>query len=129
MSDALQTASARIIADAGATAEVTDGLGRKLVIGKMSIIDQARLAKAVGSEHSGNESFMQFARAACCVRSVDGVPYPMPKTPSEVEAAIVRMGDAAYLLVVLQVNKWMQAASDALEDAMKNSFQDNVKNS
>lgn len=128
MGDALQTASQRIIADAGATAEVTDGLGRKIIIGKMSVIDQARLAKAVGAEHSGNESFMQFARAACCIRNVDGVQYPMPKTAAEVEAAIIRMGDAAYLLVVLQVNRWMQAASESLEEAIKASFADNVKN-
>jgi hypothetical protein len=127
MSD-IQTASARIIAEAAETVEHTDGLGRKLVIGKLSVLDQARILKAIGSEQSNNGPFVQIAMASCCIRSVNGIPCPTPRTPSEVEAAIDRMGDAAYLVVIVQMAKWSQAASDAIDGALKSSFEESVKN-
>lgn len=107
--------------------EVRDGLGRTLVVEALSVLDQARLFKAIGSEQSGNEAFVNIARLAAMVRSIDGIKYPMPRTAAEVEAAIARMGDAAYMTVMLVCQKWIGATNQLFEEVKRN-FEADVKN-
>ena len=125
----LQSISARIVADASRTEEGVDGLGRKIVVRRLNVFDQARLARAVGAESSGNPEFMKIATCAAMIASVDDMPRAFPKTSAEVDAAINVMGDAAYLIVMSKLVRWTMESSAAMDEDFRKAFEDRVKNS
>jgi hypothetical protein len=63
----------------------------------MSVLDQAKLMRAVGSDNSSNVSFMGLAMMAAAVVDIDGTPAITPRNLQQVDAAIERLGDEGYV--------------------------------
>lgn len=77
--------------DAG---EVTDALGRRLQVRKLTALDRLRVFKAAGPALAGNSGWMGLATLAFSVSAIDGVPVPQPGSEAQVEALVARLGDA-----------------------------------
>jgi hypothetical protein len=84
------------------TAAIRDSKGRTLTVKRLSVVEKMRLAKALG-EHSGNDSYSNFAVVGAAVREFDGSPVPFPMTNLQLEAIVQRLDDAG-----------MEAALEAL---------------
>jgi hypothetical protein len=74
------------------TATIRTSAGRHLTIKRLSVVEKMRLAKALG-EHSGNDSYSNFAVVAAAVREIDSVPVPFPMTNLQLEAIVQRLDD------------------------------------
>ena len=105
------TPSARIVAEATAQTEITDGLGRVLTIRRPGPLDRLRLFKALGASLSQNDRYVGYAMLAMCVSAIDGVPVPQPANEGQVEGLIQRLGDAG-----------MVAAGQELADAAQGNL-------
>lgn len=84
---------------------LTDAKGRKLTIRGISLVEQYRLAKAVGSATAQNEVAWSMAQTAASVRDIDGVPLMYPTSDPQVELNIVQIGDEGYAAFV----EWLRA--------------------
>jgi hypothetical protein len=93
------TPTARVL-PANPVHTLTDSNGRQISWSPLSVLQQARLMRSVGSEHSNNQAFMGVAVLAACVVDIDGVPCPRAQTLLQVDAAIERLGDEGYAAVV-----------------------------
>jgi hypothetical protein len=93
------TPSARIIAAANATADVTDSLGRKLTIRRLDALGNFDLMDALGGESAGNGQLLGFSALACAVIAIDDVPRPFPKDKTAVRAAIKLLGNEGLAAV------------------------------
>ena len=91
------TPSAKIVAEARPVKTIADKQGRQISYRAMSVLDQAKLMRAVGSENSSNVSFMGLAMMAAAVVDIDGVPAITPRNLAQVDAAIERLGDEGYV--------------------------------
>ena len=88
----------RIVAEAGAAHEVTDGV-RRIEFRRPGALDRLRLFKALGPVLSGNDRYVGYAMLAFCVTAIDGVPQPSPGSEAQVEALVGRLGDAGLAAV------------------------------
>jgi len=88
------TPTQRIVAEAGAALTVTDAGGRAVQFRRPGALDRLRLFKALGPVLSGNDRYVGYAMLAFCVTAIDGVPVPAPSSEAQVEALVVRLGDA-----------------------------------
>ena len=92
-----QTPSSRVINDARKLRTLTDADGRKITFRALTILDQARLFKAIGPEQAQNQPYVGLAVIAASVVDIDGTPSPWPHNPATVDGAIGRLGDSGYL--------------------------------
>ena len=113
----MDTPSGRIIAAAAATRDIKTSTGRTLTVRDLSLLDQARIMKAIGPAQSNNIPYNRIACMACQVTAVDGVPYPMPRDAAGVEAASGRLDDDGFAALNIELEQrtraLMQAAADA----------------
>jgi hypothetical protein len=89
----------RLIAAAAAAPEVVDGLGRRLVLRRMTMLDKLRLFKAAGPVLAQNAPWMGIALLACSVVAIDDVPVPPPGNEGQIEGLVQRLGDAGISAV------------------------------
>lgn len=103
------TPSAQITASAAEAVVVTDALGRRLALRRITALDKLRLFKAAGPVLAQNEPWLGMALLACSVHAIDDVPVPMPANEHQIEALVARLGDSG-----------IAAAADSFvpEDAM-----------
>ena len=99
MSGAVETPSARIVAEAARVVSARDGDGRVLEVRRPGALDRLRLFKAVGPVLAENERYLGYAMLAMCVVSIDGVPVPVPVNEGQLEALVGRLGDAGLVAV------------------------------
>lgn len=102
---AVETPSARIIAQAADTVRVTDGRGRSIGIRKIGVLDRARLFEMIGAENSKNESFLSIAVPAYMVVEINGVAMRRPLTRRELDARITELDDDGLEAVNLGIMK------------------------
>ena len=109
--------SARLIAAAAVAPEVVDGLGRRLALRRMTMLDKLRLFKAAGPVLAQNSPWVGIALLACSVMAIDDVPVPPPSSEGQIEGLVQRLGDEGIRAVagVLDV-----AARPVDLDAAKN---------
>jgi hypothetical protein len=93
------TPSARVIATAQAAPSVTDILGRRLQLRKLTALDKLRLFKAAGPGLAQNQPWLGMAVLAASVTAIDDVPVPTPATEQQIEALVGRLGDAGIAAV------------------------------
>jgi len=86
--------AARLVADAAALHAVTDAVGRRLTLRRLTALDRLRLFKAVGSELAQNEPYLGMAMLAASVADIDGVPVPVPANEILLEGIVQMLGDA-----------------------------------
>jgi hypothetical protein len=101
---------------------LTDARGRKLTLRKLSVLDQARMLRAIGSrdpKQAQNQPYVQLVECACMVGAIDGVPVLMPNNEVQIDALLGRLGDegAAVLLPhrTAEIQRVMKEAEAALE--------------
>jgi hypothetical protein len=78
------------------TETTTDSNGRQITFRRLTVLDTARLMRAVGAEHANNTGFLGLATVAAMVTEIDGVPQPQPRNLVQVDAAIERLGDEGF---------------------------------
>ena len=107
--------SSDIVKAARKTWEVRDELGRVIRGRALSVLDQARMFKAIGSVHSDNSAYVRLAMIAFSVSHIDGAPVSTPVNESGVDAAINRLGDEGYVAVQAMVESMIaeRVAADA----------------
>jgi hypothetical protein len=74
----MTTPSERLVAAAEAPTEVTDALGRRLALRRLSALDKLRLYEAAGPELARNDRWLGLACLAASVTAIDGVPTVAP---------------------------------------------------
>jgi hypothetical protein len=107
----------------GEATVLTDAKGRKLTLRNLTVLEQARLFKAAGSDAAMNQPYMNIVQAAVAVAMIDDVPYPMPRNEHTIEAAIGRLGDEGIAAVMAHqlasMRDMMRAAEEAVEAGEK----------
>lgn len=93
------TPSDTIIAAATMPSIVTDAIGRRLSLRRMTALDKLRLFKAAGPNLAQNQPWLGMAMLACSVAALDDVPVPAPTNEQQIEAMISRLGDAGITAV------------------------------
>lgn len=88
------TPSATIVAKATEARIVIDSLGRRLAIRNITALDRLRIFKAAGPELAMNQPWVAMAILASSITAIDNIPVPPPSTEQQVEALVVRLGDA-----------------------------------
>ncbi len=88
-----------MIAAAQVAPSVTDALGRKLQLRKLTALDKLRLFKAAGPVLAQNQSWLGMAVLATSVAAIDDVPVPAPGNEAQIEALVGRLGDAGIAAV------------------------------
>jgi hypothetical protein len=94
-----------IVSNANKSLEVSDALGRRLMIRRLNALDRLRLLKAAGPELSQNDAWLNMAGLACSVIEINGAPRPTPINERQIEAAVTELGDTG-----------LQATADALNE-------------
>lgn len=85
--------SATIISAATIAPTVTDGLGRRLTLRRMTSLDKLRLFKAAGPVLAQNQPWLGMAVLAWSVAEIDNVPVPPPTNEQQIESMVARLGD------------------------------------
>ena len=120
MSDTM-TPSQRIIAEASAPIVLTDALGRKLTVRKLTALDQLKLYRAIGAEHSANQPVFYMSSAAAAVSHIEGLYLPFPKNEAAIDDRIKRLGDEGMAAVqawqMSEIRQVMEAAKAAMDAA------------
>jgi hypothetical protein len=93
------TPSARLIEAAQAAPTVTDALGRRLALRRLTALDKLRLFKAAGPVLSHNQPWLGMAVLAASVSAIDDIPVPQPASEQQVEALVGRLGDAGIAAI------------------------------
>ena len=118
MSD-FETPSQSIInnAPANKTVEIKDSLGRVLTVKHIGVLEQARIYKAMGSQHSTNPpyTYMVFACASCV--KIDGRPITFPLNERLIEAALTNLGDEGLTAIMIHMEKEVKKLNEAAEVA------------
>jgi hypothetical protein len=79
--------------------EVTDSLGRRLSLRRLSLLERLRLFEAAGAELARNDRWLGLAALAASVSAIDGVPLPFPASKAAVEAAVQRLDEPGIAAV------------------------------
>jgi len=96
--------STTIIAAATVAPTVTDALGRRLTLRRMTSLDKLRLFKAAGPTLAHNQPWLGMAMLACSVAEIDNVPVPPPTNEQQIELMVARLGDLGIAAVAEALN-------------------------
>lgn len=110
MPDAM-TPSQRILARAAEQHELTDELGRRIVVANLSAWDQFCLNRLIGALGSEVPFCAATATAVCRVRSVDGRPVMMPQNEAQLKAAFDLLESEGINAVLTHQRLQMEAAT------------------
>ena len=89
----MDSPSSRLIAAAQAAPEVTDALGRRLALRRLTALDKLRLFKAAGPQLAQNQPWLGMALLAASVAAIDDIPVPSPANEAQIEALVAKLGD------------------------------------
>lgn len=93
MSEALTPTQEVVNAAAPQDTTVKTPLGKSMVMRKLSFLDQTRLIRALGSQGTENGALYNIVETLFMIRSVNGVPVPMPTDEASIDRTIARLGD------------------------------------
>lgn len=96
--------SATIVSAATAAPTVTDLLGRRLTLRRMTSLDKLRLFKAAGPALAHNQPWLGMAMLACSVAEIDNVPIPSAANEQQIEGLVARLGDCGIAAVAEALN-------------------------
>jgi hypothetical protein len=109
------------VAANGAATVLTDAGGRKITLRKLSVLDQARMLRAVGPRQAENQPYFHLVECACMVADIDGVPLLLPGSEQQIDGLLGRLGDEGIAAVMIHRVAEVRAAMTAAEDAALNS--------
>ena len=102
--------STTIISTATAAPTVSDRLGRRLTLRRMTSLDKLRLFKAAGPVLAQNQPWLGMAMLACSVAEIDNVPIPPPTNEQQIESMVARLGDLGIAAVAESLNGQLEVA-------------------
>jgi hypothetical protein len=97
--------TAAIVSAATVAPTVTDALGRRLTLRRMTSLDKLRLFKAAGPTLAQNQPWLGMALLACSVVEIDSVPVPSPANEQQIESMVARLGDLGIAAVAEALNR------------------------
>ena len=89
----METPSQFLMQAAAQLETVSDDLGRRLTVRRLTALDRLRLFKAIGAELAQNAPYFGMAALAASVIDIDGVPVPPPVTEAQLEGLVQRLGE------------------------------------
>ena len=110
------TPTRQAISKATKTVEITDSLGRKIVLKKPPVLAQFRLVEILGPEVSKNHTYINMVLPLLYVESIDGDAVEFPMHKSEVEVLIKRLDDEGIEAVSQAIEAHFQRNSDPAAD-------------
>jgi hypothetical protein len=113
------TPSARIVADARKTTELTTPAGRRVKIRNLTVLDQTRLYRAMGADHSLNQPYSWVVMAGAAVYEIDGVPCPMPRDERGIDSMLERLGDDVINTVLVHQRMEMESKVEEARKALE----------
>ena len=123
-----ETPTQKIVSESRPKKTVVDSRGRTIIWRTMSILDQAKLYRAVGAENSKNQAYMNLVNVAGAVLTIDGEIGPIPTTMLFAEMRVEWLGDEGYEAILDEVTKEAEARMAEAEVDLGQQFRDNVKN-
>lgn len=125
--EAPETPSQKAIRENRPAKSIVDARGRNILWRPISILDEARLYRAIGPEHSKNEPYMNLVRAAACVVNIDGDIGPQVTSVAFAEQRIEWLGDDGFFAIFVENSKDTEERTEDLKEAQAR-FRDEVKN-
>lgn len=71
---------------------IEDGMGRRIHLRPIGVLEQMKLFKILGPELSVNSAYMHGAMIAAAVEQIDDVPLPFPVGETAIETTLARLG-------------------------------------
>lgn len=126
-SASIESPTQKVVREARPQKTVRDAEGRTIIYRPLSILDQARLYRAIGAEHSKNSSYMNLVNVAAAVVSIDNDTGPPLTTLLMIESRMSWLGDEGYVAILAEAQR---EADEMMDDAVEAniSFRDDVKN-
>lgn len=122
MNDAVRmdlTPVEQLLSTAKRTVEITDGLGRKIVLRKSGPLAQFKLVEALGDTAS-NGTYLSMCNPLLYISTIDGDAISM-RTKREIETLVDRLGDEGCEAVMNGVlENFGRRHADEDEKALKN---------
>lgn len=94
--------------------------GRKLTIQQPSILQEARIVRAMGDSSSNAVYMSGYVLPAVYVTAIDGEPVIFPNTQREVEGMITRLGREGLEAVIEHLSEVNQNGGAQEESEVKN---------
>jgi 2-methylisocitrate lyase-like PEP mutase family enzyme len=98
---------------------VTDALGRKLAVKRLSALERLRVYKAAGADLAMNRMWMGSAFVAASVTAIDGTPCPVAVNEAMLEAQVGRLGDEGIAAANVAMAALEAEAAAERESAVK----------
>ena len=111
--------SEQLVSRSASTSVVTDRLGRKIELRKLTPLDRMRMSKAAGADNSTNQPYMLYALVACSTVSIDGEPTISPQTAAHLEGVIALLGDEGYGAALDTVLSFYPSSPDEVIETAK----------
>jgi hypothetical protein len=102
--------------------QVRDASGRIITLRELDPVQESRLTVAVGPEMAINVMYMNmYAFPAAAVADIDGVEYPLPQNPKQIEGMLAILGKSGLKAVSASLRAMSKEEGDeATEIAAKN---------
>lgn len=105
------------------TVTITDARGRQITIKKLGPLDNWRLLKVLGPDHSRNDAMYGYAVVVMAVTAIDGIPEAVA-TLLQLEALISRLDEDGMKAVAAGYRQHFATEAEAVEyepSTIKNS--------
>ena len=104
---------------------ITDSTGRVLEVKSISLSEELNLIEAAG-QLSDVARWMMIATFACTVRSIDGLPLPMPRTQNQIRGAVAKVGSQGLKAAIAALSP--EDVPDDADEVMAGQKPDLAKN-
>lgn len=94
-----ETPSEKVVREARPIRTVVDSRGRSIMYRRLGVLDEAKLARQLGSELASNSEYMRYVRIAAAVQTIDGDYGTAATKQAFIEARIEWIGDEGYIAV------------------------------
>lgn len=102
---------------------IKDADGRTIGLRKLTVVDQAKILRAIGPKQSENQPYVQMVEIACMAASIDGIPLPFPMSEQQIDVTLGKLGDAGvnalYGIRLEEMQKGIAAAEAAAAEGVK----------
>lgn len=92
--------------------------GKSVVVRRLSVLDQTRVIRAMGAEHSSNYLYREMVESAFMVEQVDSIYMARPKNEDQIDKLIGKLGDDVMASIMSwrtrEILEAMRAADNAV---------------
>lgn len=120
LTDGEDTPSAKLVAAAKKSVDITDATGRTITVRRAPPLAKLDFAKAAGGAEI-NQFYLAEVMHLQFVGAIDGEPVITPATDGELRALYARLGDEGNEAVQLAVFEHFLGGTASSEAALKNS--------